>query len=300
MGSFESNSRTLYVGHLNKDCGEDLDALLWKHFSEWGEVENINVRLCVCVWLFRVLRSLSLCMCMCMCMCVCCVVHVHVLVFVDVVAHDIQVIYRKSIAFVRYRLRSNAEFARIAMGNQDLGHKEVLNMRWAMDDPNPVARRAAERADADAIAAMLQAKGASLESTGYSYPVGYTGPHLPEADDVDVGAGAGAGAGAAAGAIGPALPPASAPAEAPGVVAPGTVAPGAVAPGTAPVSYAPSDSSGVVSAGTYEAYFAKFTGSGSTAAAGGGAGPGKHTAAMAAADSAPRDRNRDKTRPAAE
>ena len=49
---------------------------------------------------------------------------------------------RLAIAFVRYRYRANAEFAKVAMANQSLDNKEVINVRWAMDDPNPVARQA--------------------------------------------------------------------------------------------------------------------------------------------------------------
>ena len=44
-----------------------------------------------------------------------------------------------------------AEFGRIAMSNQCILGGEVLNIRWANDDPNPVAKRAIERSNADAI-----------------------------------------------------------------------------------------------------------------------------------------------------
>ena len=40
--------------------------------------------------------------------------------------------------------------AREAMRNQPLEHSEVLNVRWAYDDPNPVAKESALRADVDA------------------------------------------------------------------------------------------------------------------------------------------------------
>ena len=69
------------------------------------------------------------------------------------VVQHINVIHRKSIAFVRYRFRANAEFGRVAMGNQSLGNGEILNLRWAYDDPNPVTKRAIERANQDAISA---------------------------------------------------------------------------------------------------------------------------------------------------
>jgi hypothetical protein len=50
------------------------------------------------------------------------------------------VIYPKAIAFVRYRLRTAAEFAKEAMADSSLGNDETLNIRWANEDPNPAAR----------------------------------------------------------------------------------------------------------------------------------------------------------------
>jgi hypothetical protein len=41
------------------------------------------------------------------------------------------------------------------MGNQALDQNEVLNVRWAHDDPNPVAKDAALRANADAVLAAM-------------------------------------------------------------------------------------------------------------------------------------------------
>jgi hypothetical protein len=45
------------------------------------------------------------------------------------------------------------------MGNQSLDQGEVLDIRWAHDDPNPVAQDAISRADKDALFALMQAKG---------------------------------------------------------------------------------------------------------------------------------------------
>ncbi len=69
----------------------------------------------------------------------------------------VNIIWRLSVAFVRYRLRSNAEFAKEAMANQSLDHNEILNIRWAHEDLNPVAIEAKKRADADAVYAAVQA-----------------------------------------------------------------------------------------------------------------------------------------------
>ncbi|KAG5187153.1 hypothetical protein JKP88DRAFT_154417, partial [Tribonema minus] len=73
---------------------------------------------------------------------------------------NVNIIPRLSIAFVRYRTRSSCEFAREAMFNQSLGAGEVLNLRWAYDDPNPVAQATAARGDFDATMAALHAQGA--------------------------------------------------------------------------------------------------------------------------------------------
>ncbi|ETP38326.1 hypothetical protein F442_14024 [Phytophthora nicotianae P10297] len=90
---------------------------------------------------------------------------------------NINVINRKSICFVRYRHRTSAEFAKEAMANQSLQSDEVLNVRWAFDDPNPVAKQAAERSDRDAIVAMMKAKGASTtEDAAFDYPEHYQMP----------------------------------------------------------------------------------------------------------------------------
>ncbi|KAJ0402192.1 hypothetical protein P43SY_008056 [Pythium insidiosum] len=130
VGSFTRNSRTLFVGGLKdlQDKGKQVEAAVWKHFEEWGEVESVNV------------------------------------------------IHRLSICFVRYRHRVSAEFAKEAMGNQALDGDEVLNIRWAYDDPNPVAKKSAQRADRDAIVAMVQARGVSTEDAAFNYPEQYPMP----------------------------------------------------------------------------------------------------------------------------
>ena len=86
---------------------------------------------------------------------------------------NVNVIPRLAVAFVRYRLRSNAEFAKVAMENQALDGEEVLNIRWAYDDPNPVARAAIERSNEDAVIAAMKAKGVSLTNAGFTYPTDY-------------------------------------------------------------------------------------------------------------------------------
>ena len=67
-------------------------------------------------------------------------------------------------------------FAKEAMPNQTLDHGEVLMIRWAFDDPNPVAQDSIARADKDAMASLLQSKGISLEQAPFQYPEEYQMP----------------------------------------------------------------------------------------------------------------------------
>ncbi|EGC37980.1 hypothetical protein DICPUDRAFT_53563 [Dictyostelium purpureum] len=57
----------------------------------------------------------------------------------------VRVILNRSIAFVRYFYRSNAEFAKEAMADQTLDGGELLNVRWATEDSNPFAKKVDER-----------------------------------------------------------------------------------------------------------------------------------------------------------
>lgn len=62
------------------------------------------------------------------------------------------------------------------MSNQALDHNEVLSIRWAHDDPNPVAKQAIDMADKDAVLALLQAKGVSVAPAAFEYPPEYALP----------------------------------------------------------------------------------------------------------------------------
>ena len=79
---------------------------------------------------------------------------------------DVNVVSRKSVGFVRFVLRSSAEFAKVAMHQQILGGDEThtaLDVRWANDDPNP---KAVERVKAKREAILADAYIASLERCG--------------------------------------------------------------------------------------------------------------------------------------
>jgi len=81
------------------------------------------------------------------------------------------------------------EFAKEAMTCQALDHGEILSIRWAHDDPNPIAKQAIEQADKDAFVSLLQGKGVSLEPAPFVYPSDYQLPaakrlRLEEGGDV--------------------------------------------------------------------------------------------------------------------
>ncbi|KAI9269346.1 hypothetical protein BY458DRAFT_490147 [Sporodiniella umbellata] len=53
----------------------------------------------------------------------------------------VRILKGRGVAFVTYRTRGNAEFAREAMMNQCLENNEIVNVRWATADPNAIANR---------------------------------------------------------------------------------------------------------------------------------------------------------------
>lgn len=71
---------------------------------------------------------------------------------------------------------SCAEFAKEAMTCQKLDHNEILSIRWAHDDPNPIAKEAIEKADKDAVVNLLQGKGVSVAPQAFEYPPEYQVP----------------------------------------------------------------------------------------------------------------------------
>jgi len=70
----------------------------------------------------------------------------------------IRVLNMRGVAFVTYSNLANAEFAHEAMAHQSLDHDEVLNVRWAMIDPNPAAqKRDAKKIEEQAAEAIRKA-----------------------------------------------------------------------------------------------------------------------------------------------
>ena len=93
---------------------------------------------------------------------------------------SVNVIWRLAIAFVRFRFRSYAELAKVAMANQSLGNGEILNVRWGNEDPNPVAKASAKRANADAVVAAIRAAGHTTTSASFDYPAQYKLKDVPD------------------------------------------------------------------------------------------------------------------------
>ncbi|KAI5283543.1 Pre-mRNA-splicing factor [Ascosphaera aggregata] len=70
----------------------------------------------------------------------------------------IRVLTQRGVAFVTYTNEANAQFAKEAMSCQSLDHNEILNVRWATLDPNPVAqKREARRIEEQAAEAVRRA-----------------------------------------------------------------------------------------------------------------------------------------------
>ncbi|KAK0727908.1 hypothetical protein B0T26DRAFT_638023 [Lasiosphaeria miniovina] len=69
-----------------------------------------------------------------------------------------RVLNTRGVAFVTYSNEANAQFAKEAMAHQSLDHEEILNVRWATADPNPMAqKREARRIEEQAAEAIRRA-----------------------------------------------------------------------------------------------------------------------------------------------
>jgi hypothetical protein len=72
------------------------------------------------------------------------------------------VLNTRGVAFITYTSEPQAQFAKEAMAHQGLDHAEVLNVRWATADPNPMAQkreaRLIEEQAAEAVRRALPAE----------------------------------------------------------------------------------------------------------------------------------------------
>ncbi|KAK7751254.1 Pre-mRNA-splicing factor [Diatrype stigma] len=70
----------------------------------------------------------------------------------------IRVLNTRGVAFITYSNEANAQFAKESMAHQSLDHNEILNVRWATADPNPMAQaREARRVEEQAAEAIRRA-----------------------------------------------------------------------------------------------------------------------------------------------
>jgi hypothetical protein len=68
------------------------------------------------------------------------------------------VLNTRGVAFITYSNEQNAQFAKEAMAHQSLDHSEILNVRWATADPNPMAqKREVRRIEEQAAEAVRRA-----------------------------------------------------------------------------------------------------------------------------------------------
>ena len=86
----------------------------------------------------------------------------------------VRVIHDKGLAFVKYKLRTTAEFAKEAMQDQSLDHEEIINVRWSNEDPNPQNKAQEDNQAYLRLAKMAAEKQKQLESQ-YQYAQEYYG-----------------------------------------------------------------------------------------------------------------------------
>ena len=72
----------------------------------------------------------------------------------------IRVLTGRGVAFITYVNESNSQFAKEAMAHQSLDNEEILNVRWATVDPNPLSqKREVARIEEQAAEAVRKALG---------------------------------------------------------------------------------------------------------------------------------------------
>ncbi|KAG9323286.1 hypothetical protein KVV02_006309 [Mortierella alpina] len=82
----------------------------------------------------------------------------------------------KGVAFVAYQSRLSAEFAKEAMANQSLDHGEIVNIRWATEDPNPKSQAMNKRKAIDMARQVIESK----------LPADFSqAQHLPGSEEVE-------------------------------------------------------------------------------------------------------------------
>lgn len=112
VGSFQRQNRTLYVGRIKETgTGVETEEVVRRHFKEWGEIEKSASPACCSV--YRVITD---------------------------ALSSVRVLQYRSVAFVTYVHEGSAQFAKESMACQSLDNDEILNVRWATEDPNPTSK----------------------------------------------------------------------------------------------------------------------------------------------------------------
>lgn len=89
------------------------------------------------------------------------------------VLEEVNVKQKHGIAFIRYKNRANAEFAKIAMEDQALDAGEQLNVRWANDDPNPRIKEAQKKHNQAEVLNLVLQQGYAKKQAPYDVPRGF-------------------------------------------------------------------------------------------------------------------------------
>ena len=71
--------------------------------------------------------------------------HQHLSLFSFCFCSAVRVLQYRSVAFVTYVSEHHGQFAKEAMACQSLDNDEILNVRWATEDPNPTSKVAEKR-----------------------------------------------------------------------------------------------------------------------------------------------------------
>jgi Torus domain len=126
VGTFTRQNRTLYVGRIKETgAGPETEEVVRRHFKEWGDIEHSASPLYLRLALF-----LSQC---------------GQLTTSHPTLRTVRVLQYRSVAFVTYVSEHHAQFAKEAMACQSLDNDEILNVRWATEDPNPTSKVAEKR-----------------------------------------------------------------------------------------------------------------------------------------------------------
>jgi RNA recognition motif-containing protein len=85
----------------------------------------------------------------------------------------VRVFMERCYAFLKYKNRLCAEFCKEAMTNQPLDHDEVIQIRWATDDPNPIAAKRNALELRQKLVQKIEDEGISTTNLSFDYPRDY-------------------------------------------------------------------------------------------------------------------------------